>query len=81
MGLRVWERLLGQGGKRGGVAVGRTYDYRGVPVGDEGVVVALCIAERRVAGLGDGALDGLGMRWGAKRTSVAICFSRVSATG
>jgi len=45
------------GGKRGGVAVGCTYDYRGVPVGDEGVVVAFCIAERGVAGLGDGALE------------------------
>ena len=59
-----------------------THDYRGVPVGDEGVVVAFCIAERRVAGLGGGVLE---MVWGCsggyKRTSVAICLSRVSATG
>ena len=41
--------------------VGRTYDYRGVPIGDEGVVVAFCIAERGVAGLGSGALE---MVWG-----------------
>ena len=40
-----------------GVAVRCTYDYRGVPVSDEGVVVAFCIAERGVAGLGDGALE------------------------
>ena len=57
MGEAAWV-----GGERGGgVAVGRTYDYRGVPVGNEGVVVAFCIAERGVAGLGDGTLE---MVWG-----------------
>ena len=81
MGLKMWEKLLGCH-IMGWCCGGCTYDYRGVPVGDEGVVVAFCIAERGVAGLGDEALE---MVWGCdgeyKRTSVAICFSRVSATG
>lgn len=54
----MWERgCLSRGKRGGGVAMGCTYDYRGVPVGDECVVVAFCIAERGVAGLGDGALE------------------------
>ena len=65
-----------------GVAVRCTYDYRGVPVSDEGVVVAFCIAERRVAGLCGRVLEMVrGCGGGYKRTSVAICLSRVSATG
>ena len=69
MELRVWERgCLSRGERGGGVAVRCTYDYRGVPVGDECVVVAFCIAERGVAGLGDGALE---MVWG--------CGGRVQA--